>query len=202
MLRETASSLTRRCQKCGTHVPSNAVFCVTCGASVNAETTRTAVPAWPAVPPRDRGANEVQRVVFVQHPTLFFVVVVYIAAALVASVPAALSAYMGLPAFVALLFALPFLSIAVLRHLKRNAVRYTLTDSKIEITQGIVVRTTRSIPLPSVQNVTVSTTILQRLLGFGDLVIDDAGAGGGTTILRNIPAPRRHADLLLRELRG
>ena len=201
MLRDTASGLMDHCPKCRARISTGALFCVACGAPVNAEMTRTAVRAQPSPHPCDKVTNEVERVIFVKRPTLLFVVVTYTAAALAATLLTALSAYVGLPAFVSLLLALPFLLVAVLRHLKRNAVRYTLTNSKIEIAQGILVRTTRSIPLPSVQNVTVSTTILQRLLGFGDLVIDDASAGGGATILRNIPDPRRHADLLLRELR-
>ena len=201
MLRDTASSLIHHCTRCNARVPASALFCVTCGAPVNAEVTRTAVRAQPSVPPRDKAVNEVERVIFMERPTIFFVVAAYTSAAFAATLLTALSAYIGWPAFVSLLLALPFLLIAFLRHLKRNTIGYTLTNSKIEITQGILVRTTRSIPLPSVQNVTVSTTILQRLFGFGDLVIDDASAGGGATILRNIPDPRRHADLLLRELR-
>jgi len=46
-----------------------------------------------------------------------------------------------------------------------------------------------------------STTILQRLLRFGNVVIDNASETGGNTVLRNIPDPRRHADQILRALR-
>ena len=48
---------------------------------------------------------------------------------------------------------------------------------------------------------TVSASIPQRILGFGDVVIDNASEVGGTTILRNINNPRQYADLILRELR-
>ena len=47
----------------------------------------------------------------------------------------------------------------------------------------------------------MTTSIPQRLLRFGDLIIDNANETGGSTVMRNIPDPRRHADLLLRELR-
>jgi uncharacterized membrane protein YdbT with pleckstrin-like domain len=80
-------------------------------------------------------------------------------------------------------------------------VRYTLTDSKIEIDQGFISRTTRNIPLRNIQDVSVTTTIPQRLLRFGNVVVDNASETGGTTILKNIPDPRRHADQILRELR-
>ncbi len=83
----------------------------------------------------------------------------------------------------------------------RNSVRYTLTDSKIEIDQGFVSRTTRNIPLRNIQDVSVTTTIPQRLLRFGNVVVDNASDSAGATVLRDIPDPRRHADLILRELR-
>ncbi|MDQ3753566.1 MAG: PH domain-containing protein [Acidobacteriota bacterium] len=86
-------------------------------------------------------------------------------------------------------------------HLRRNTINYTLTDSKIVIDQGLVSHRTRNIPLRNIQDVTVSSSIFQRLLGFGDLVIENANEQGGHTLLDNIPDPRRHADLLLRELR-
>jgi uncharacterized membrane protein YdbT with pleckstrin-like domain len=79
--------------------------------------------------------------------------------------------------------------------------RYTLTDSKIEIDEGFVSRTTRNVPLRNIQDVTVSSTVFQRMMKFGNVVVDNAGGEGATTVLRNIPDPRRHADLLLRELR-
>jgi hypothetical protein len=49
--------------------------------------------------------------------------------------------------------------------------------------------------------VSVTTTIPQRLLRFGNVVVDNASETCGTTILKNIPDPRRHADQILRELR-
>jgi uncharacterized membrane protein YdbT with pleckstrin-like domain len=97
--------------------------------------------------------------------------------------------------------ALSLLLIPAYYHLRRNMVRYTLTDSKIEIDTGLIARTTRNIPLSKIQDVTVSASIPQRILGFGDLIVDNASDTGGTTILHNISNPRHYADLLLRELR-
>src|SRR5205814_6435300 len=112
-----------------------------------------------------------------------------------------LLAWIGAPAWVSVLLALALLLIPAYYHLKRNVVRYTLTDSKVEIDTGLIARTTRNIPLTKIQDVTVSASIPQRLLGFGDLLIDNASELGGTTVLHNISHPRRHADILLRELR-
>ncbi len=65
----------------------------------------------------------------------------------------------------------------------------------------MIARTTRNILLTKIQDVTVTASIPQRLLGFGDVVIDNASEVGGTTVLHNINNPRHYADLILRELR-
>ena len=143
-----------------------------------------------------------ERVIFAVRPTFLFIGLGYVLAALGAvGLIFLLATFTSFPALYSLLVALPLLLIPALRHLKRNSVRYTLTDSKIEIDQGFVSRRTRNIPLRNIQDVTVSATIPQRLLGFGDIIIDNASEIGGSTQMRNVPDPRRHADLLLRELR-
>jgi uncharacterized membrane protein YdbT with pleckstrin-like domain len=109
--------------------------------------------------------------------------------------------FVSIPLYVSLPVALALLLIPAYYHLKRNMLRYTLTDSKIEIDYGLIARTTRNIPLAKIQDVTVSASILQRLLGFGDVVVDNASEVGGTTILHNINNPRQYADLILRALR-
>ena len=106
-----------------------------------------------------------------------------------------------IPWYVWLPLALALLLIPAYYHFKRNMVRYTLTDSKIEIDYGLIARTTRNIPLSKIQDVTVSASILQRVLGFGDVVVDNASEIGGSTILHNINNPRHYADLILRQLR-
>jgi membrane protein YdbS with pleckstrin-like domain len=145
-----------------------------------------------------------EKVIFTVRPTLLFIKLGYVLAALAGIALIALIAWqpwVSISFLVSLPFALALLLIPAFKHLKRNMLRYTLTDSKIEIDEGLISRTTRNIPLRNIQDVTVSSTISQRLLRFGNLVIDNASETGGTTVLRNIPDPRRHADLLLRELR-
>jgi membrane protein YdbS with pleckstrin-like domain len=143
-----------------------------------------------------------EQVIFTVRPTFLFIGIGYALAALGAILLTVLLALYvkQLPALYALPFALLLLLIPAWKHLKRNALKYTLSDSKIEIDEGLFSRRTRNIPLRNIQDVTVSSTLTQRMLGFGDVVIDNAG-DFGDTILRNIPKPRRHAELILRELR-
>ncbi len=85
-------------------------------------------------------------------------------------------------------------------HLKQKLVRYTLTDSKIEIDQGLVSKTTKNVPLRTIQDVTVSATVPQRMLGFGNLIIENAGENNSQIILRNINSPKKYADVLLKQM--
>ncbi|MDX6695251.1 MAG: hypothetical protein QOF02_2854 [Blastocatellia bacterium] len=205
------------CINCGAYIPANQRFCGGCGATaIDPEVTRVARPAQSvtasppaptaptATPARQEGSKDVERTIFTIRPTMMFIKVGYVAAALGGILLAALFAmipWFSIPWWIWLPLALGLLLIPAYYHLKRNMVRYTLTDSKIEIDEGLIARKTRNIPLRNIQDVTVSANIPQRLLGYGNLVVDNASEFGGTTILRNIHDPRAHADLLLRELR-
>lgn len=159
-------------------------------------------PQMPTQTPRDADAAE--RIIFSVRPTFLFIGIGYVLAAVAAvglSILLAMFAGQYVSAPVAVFLTLPLLLIPAYKHLRRNTVKYTLTDSKIEIDQGLIARKTRNIPLRNIQDVTVSTTIPQRIFGFGDLIIENANEVGGQTLLDNIPQPRRHAELLLRELR-
>lgn len=146
--------------------------------------------------------DDAERVIFAVRPTMLFVGLGYALAALSAvGLTVLLAKYNLLPAHYSVLVSLPLLLIPAYYHLRRNSIKYTLTDSKVEIDQGLVSRRTRNIPLRNIQDVTVAATIPQRILGFGDLIIDNASELGGTTLMHNIPSPRKRADELLRELR-
>jgi uncharacterized membrane protein YdbT with pleckstrin-like domain len=145
-----------------------------------------------------------ESVVFTARPTMLFIKIGYAAAvigAILLTIGLNMIKILEIPWYVWLPLALALLLIPAYYHLKRNMVRYTLTDSKIEIDYGLIARTTRNIPLSKIQDVTVSASILQRILGFGDVVVDNASEIGGSTILHNVNNPRHYADLILRQLR-
>lgn len=189
------------CSNCGLQLNPNARFCSNCGASVNAEITRLAPSNVPAPQTRSSATENLERVIFTARPTFLFIAIGYVLAALAAIFLTGIFAYFELPIWLSLALTLPLFLIPAYRHLKRNTIRYTLTDSRVEFAQGLFVRTTRNIPLRSVQDVTVTASLIQRALGFGSVLVDDASEQGGTTVLRNIPAPHRHAEIILNELR-
>jgi uncharacterized membrane protein YdbT with pleckstrin-like domain len=145
--------------------------------------------------------RDLENVVFTVRPTMIFIKLGYVITALLAIGLVFLLAQVSAPIYLSVPIACALLLIPAYYHLRRNMVRYTLTDSKIEIDTGLIARTTRNIPLSKIQDVTVSASIPQRILGFGDLIVDNASDTGGTTVLHNISNPRHYADLLLRELR-
>jgi uncharacterized membrane protein YdbT with pleckstrin-like domain len=190
-----------QCASCGAQLNPNSRFCDQCGASRDSEETRIARPQ--ASAPAPYGRDEVEHVIFTVRPTLLFIKIGYAAAVLGAvllTIMVAMIRFVDIPWYFSLPVALGLLLIPAYYHLRRNMVRYTLTDSKIEIDHGLIARTTRNIPLAKIQDVTVSASIPQRILRLGDLVVDNASEVGGTTVLHNINNPRHHADLLLRQL--
>jgi len=191
------------CTNCGSALNPNSRFCDQCGAAApDTEETRIARPQ-SALPAR-HDDDDVESVIFTARPTMLFIKIGYVAAmlgAILVTVLLAMVSFVEIPWYYSLPVALGLLLIPAYYHIKRNIVRYTLTDSKVEIDHGLIARTTRNILLTKIQDVTVSASITQRLLGFGDIVIDNASEVGGKTILHNINNPRHYADLILRELR-
>lgn len=195
------------CSNCGSYLPPGVRFCSGCGtAAADPEATQIVrASREPSVPERfahDYKDDEPEQVIFTVRPTLIFIKLGYLLAAIAAiGLVVLLALTQVVPAFISIPVALLLFAIPAYYHLRRNMIRYTLTDAKIEIDTGLIARTTRNIPLAKIQDVTVSASIPQRLLGFGDLMIDNASELGGTTVLHNISQPRHFADLLLRELR-
>ena len=189
------------CSNCGAYIAPGMRFCSGCGSPANdPEATRIA-RVQGGVPERSGESEDLEQTIFTVRPTLIFIKLGYALAVMGAIGLVFLLALIPVPAYISIPLALALLLIPAFYHLRRNMVRYTLTDSKIEIDTGLIARTTRNIPLSKIQDVTVSASIPQRILGFGDVIIDNASELGGTTVLHNISKPRHYADLLLRELR-
>jgi membrane protein YdbS with pleckstrin-like domain len=214
------------CTNCGTYVAPNARFCAGCGApTVDPEATRYAgaqpqpfiqqpyapqgyapqpVQAPPPVyQPVQQQPSNIEKEIFKVRPTLFFIKIGYALAAVAAVLLTILFTNTSLSPYwyVWLPIAMAPLLLPAYYHIKRNMVQYVLTNHKLEIDEGFLARTTRNFPLRNIQDVTVSSTIMQRLLGYGNVVIDNASDIGGETVLKNIQTPRQYADMILREMR-
>jgi uncharacterized membrane protein YdbT with pleckstrin-like domain len=187
------------CTKCGAKNSDEAVYCQKCGTMLEAEEeTRIARKST-----EETETGDDERKVFSITPTLMFVKMGYVAAAVGALLLVALFA-MLLPSvtiWIAIPLALALFLIPAFYHFKQKMVRYTLTDSKIEIDEGFIFQNSRNVPLRSIQDVSVSSTITQRMLGFGNLVIDNASEDGGKVVLKNINTPKKYADILLKQMR-
>lgn len=189
------------CSNCGSYIPPGVRFCSNCGSPAgDPEVTRIA-RVQSGLPVQTESNEDLEQVIFTVRPTMIFIKLGYALAVLAAFALVFLLAWIDVPAFISVPIALALLLIPAYYHLRRNMVRYTLTDSKLEIDTGLIARTTRNVPLSKIQDVTVSASIPQRLLGFGDLIVDNASELSGTTVLHNISNPRHYADLLLRQLR-
>lgn len=189
------------CSNCGSYIPPGVRFCSNCGSpAVDPEVTRIA-RVQGGLPVQPETNEDLEQVIFTVRPTMIFIKAGYLLAVLAAFALVFLLAWIDVPAMFSIPVALALLLVPAYYHLRRNMVRYTLTDSKLEIDTGLIARTTRNVPLSKIQDVTVSASIPQRLLGFGDLIVDNASEISGTTVLHNIRNPRHYADLLLRQLR-
>lgn len=197
------------CIKCGANNGNEAVYCQKCGTLLDKEEeTRVVQKANPKTnPTKFTVENDEEANIFSIRPTLLFVKIGYGLAILGAFVLVALFAVitsyfqLEVSVFIAVILGIALLLIPAYYHLQNKMIQYTLTDSKVEIDKGLVSQTTRNIPLRTIQDVTVSATAMQKLLGFGNIVIENANEADDKIILHNINSPKKYADILLRQMR-
>lgn len=190
------------CNKCGTENPEDAVYCKKCGAAVEAE-EETRVAERVSNTEVAVNASDDSARIFAINPTLKFVALGYVGAvvaafALVVLLTALVPGFLPL---IGVIIGLLLLLVPVYYHVQAKIVRYSLTDTTIEIDRGLISRTTQHIPLRRVQDVTVTASIIQRMLGYGDITIDNASEDGGKVVLDNIDMPKKYADMILRQMR-
>jgi membrane protein YdbS with pleckstrin-like domain len=87
----------------------------------------------------------------------------------------------------------------IIRHMRLKRTVYTLTGAKLEIRTGIFSKDTKNIPLRHIDNVEVSETLKERLIGVGDVLIDSA-ALDTKMVMNNIKNPRKYADMIMEQL--
>ena len=188
------------CNKCGTENADDAVYCKKCGSTVEVEDETRVAERRRNLPVSNSGEGTR---IFSINPTVKFVALGYVFAVIAAfALVVILTAFVpGFVPLIGVVIGLLLLLIPVYFHVQAKLIRYALTDTTIEIDRGLVSRTTQHIPLRRVQDVTVTASIFQRLLGYGDITIDNASEDGGKVVLDNIDMPKKYADMILRQMR-
>ncbi|MEP7337396.1 MAG: PH domain-containing protein [Acidobacteriota bacterium] len=138
-------------------------------------------------------------IIFTIYPAFYEVANQYAMAVLLSIAATALIAYLNLPLWIAVVFAAVCFLKPIYHHIQNNHTVYRLTTTKIEIKSGLFSVTSRNIPLRHIQDVSVSETFKERLIGIGDVVIDSA-AIEGKILMRNIKNPRKYTDMILNQL--
>ncbi|REJ75334.1 MAG: hypothetical protein DWQ47_07570 [Acidobacteria bacterium] len=194
------------CDKCGTKNADDAAFCKKCGRQFEgpAEEETVVVEKRGIMSPEDDN----EQTIFSIRPTLIFVASGYVMAVIAGVLLAVLLAFLGafltyplLSSGVVVVLCLSLLLIPGYYHVRQKMLRYSLTDSKVVIDEGLINKRTRNVPLKIIQDVTVSASAFQRLLGFGNIEIENANEADRLIVLRNINSPKQHAEEILKQMR-
>lgn len=130
------------------------------------------------------------------RPTLKFIKIGYLAVLLLIGI----AAWFGLifeethmpwiPAVAALLMFWP-----ISKQIRRQSTKLIISGDKLRYEAGFLSKTTRTISLAKVQDVSVHQTVWQRMTGTGSLSIETAGESSRLTV-HNIDGPQHVADEL------
>ncbi|HTS77828.1 MAG TPA: PH domain-containing protein [Bryobacteraceae bacterium] len=84
----------------------------------------------------------------------------------------------------------------LIRHIQKRMVKITVLGDRLRYEAGLASKTTRTIELVKVQDVTVTQSIGQRMVNIGDLSIETAGSTSRIEI-DSIDRPQQAADHIL-----
>jgi uncharacterized membrane protein YdbT with pleckstrin-like domain len=74
-----------------------------------------------------------------------------------------------------------------------NSRSFTITDRRVILDTGVFSRASKVIALDRVQDISTNQGVLGRLLGYGRIEIDSAGAAGAE-VLNALPQPQKFRD--------
>jgi uncharacterized membrane protein YdbT with pleckstrin-like domain len=92
---------------------------------------------------------------------------------------------------------LGWIVVAVVPTLRWWFTMFVLTNERLVLRKGIIARSGVEIPLEVINDVIFSQTVFERMLGFGDLIIESAGEMGQSRF-SNIPKPDEFQSHLYR----
>jgi putative membrane protein len=96
------------------------------------------------------------------------------------------------------LYAAPLAALipSIKAHIQRMTVTLRFHDDHLTLETGLFSRTRRTVDTAKIQDVTVRQSFGQRLVGVGDLVLEDSGESGGMN-MPGIDRPRLIADEII-----
>jgi putative membrane protein len=100
-----------------------------------------------------------------------------------------------------LIIPLALLVWTIVKHISLRFVSLTISGNKVRYQKGILSKYTRTLELSKVQDVGVTQSMTQRLLGVGDISVETAGDSAPLWI-RNVDRPQAVADYILESVRG
>lgn len=71
---------------------------------------------------------------------------------------------------------------------RRHFTLYVVTTERIVVRTGVVSRSSKEIPIESISNVVFSQRVIERLLGYGDVLLESSGETSATR-LQDVPDP-------------
>ena len=89
-----------------------------------------------------------------------------------------------------------FLVLTMIRHVERRLVKLEVLGDRLRYESGFLSKTTRTIELVKVQEVTVHQTFGQRMVNLGDLQFETAGKDSGV-VMHSVDNPQPAADHIL-----
>lgn len=85
---------------------------------------------------------------------------------------------------------------AALTYLEWIRLLYVITDEEIYVKYGLVSRDVTQVRLDRVQNTAYEQSVVQRILGYGNVRVYTAGTNTEDVTLRNVPDPDRLKGIL------
>jgi len=171
----------RACPQCGAELIPGDLFCEQCGALIN-ETVST---------------NE--KVIFETRPSTYRVVMSAMRVGILCLIVAALLGYFGGKFVHVLAISAGLFVIPLIRELQRRRTEITVTTTRLGLESGLFSHIMDDIPLESIRNVTTKSSMFQRVIGVGNVIVDSATLQGRIP-LKDVRDPRRLADLILTQM--
>lgn len=145
-------------------------------------------------------AGQPERLIFHGHPSWRSMLgfhaggfILAVAAGALAGIISALAAGHVLAGWVVLAVLAGFVLVLARGLYRRRATTYTITDRRLTIETGLLGRQVHETRLEQIQNVSSTQSLLDRLLGVGDVSFDTAGSAGFDFSLRGVADPRQIA---------